>query len=294
MSVDDHPGWGNVIIAMYSYRHYVQKEYMALSRRVQNRCDIDVSRHREETNASMIYSSTNSRLRYSSPLIRSRYPRTFETKVSVSYPKYLYAAFPGKLCPKRVKQMPASAYRSHPFGAYGSMTTAGIPRCRFNVFRLYSTVCLSKRRWHGKLTTRATILCFFFSSFAASNAKDSSAPTPINVISALPSAGSSRTYAPNFTPSRRVCLSCGTAWREVEMIVDVFFASMAVIHAPAVSSLSLGRMYSRFGMARKRAAFSIGWCVGPSSPMPIESWVAAWMTCSRCKAPMRTAGAAYR
>lgn len=56
-----------------------------------------------------IYSSTNSLLRYSSPLIRSKYPRTFDTKVSVSYPKYLYAALPGKLRPKRVTQMPASA-----------------------------------------------------------------------------------------------------------------------------------------------------------------------------------------
>ena len=28
-----------------------------------------------------------------------------------------------------------------------------------------------------------------------------------------------------------------------------------------------------FGVARSAASCSIGWCVGPSSPTPIESWV---------------------
>ena len=43
--------------------------------------------------------------------------------------------------------------------------------------------------------------------------------------------------------------------------------------ASAVSMVSAGRNTLRFGVARSIARCSIGWCVGPSSPSPIESCV---------------------
>ena len=43
--------------------------------------------------------------------------------------------------------------------------------------------------------------------------------------------------------------------------------------ASAVSLEPAGRTTSRFGVARSVASCSIGWCVGPSSPRPIESCV---------------------
>ena len=44
-------------------------------------------------------------------------------------------------------------------------------------------------------------------------------------------------------------------------------------HASDVSFAPAGRTTYMFGMARRCASCSIGWCVGPSSPRPIESWV---------------------
>ena len=44
-------------------------------------------------------------------------------------------------------------------------------------------------------------------------------------------------------------------------------------HASAVSTVSAGRKTFRFGVARSIARCSTGWCVGPSSPSPIESCV---------------------
>ena len=46
----------------------------------------------------------------------------------------------------------------------------------------------------------------------------------------------------------------------------------------ATSFASAGRNTSRPGIARSDASCSTGWCVGPSSPTPIESWVKMWMT----------------
>jgi hypothetical protein len=48
--------------------------------------------------------------------------------------------------------------------------------------------------------------------------------------------------------------------------------------ASATSFASPGRMVISPGVARKPARCSIGWCVGPSSPTPIESCVKMWMT----------------
>jgi hypothetical protein len=40
-------------------------------------------------------------------------------------------------------------------------------------------------------------------------------------------------------------------------------------------------------MARYRDASSIGWCVGPSSPVPILSCVATCITWSSCRAAIK-------
>jgi len=51
----------------------------------------------------------------------------------------------------------------------------------------------------------------------------------------------------------------------------------------------LGRQTSRFGIRRNDGACSTAWCVGPSSPSPIESCVNTWMTPWFISAAMRTA-----
>ena len=43
--------------------------------------------------------------------------------------------------------------------------------------------------------------------------------------------------------------------------------------ATAVSTASQGRQTVMFGIRRRLARCSTGWCVGPSSPRPMESWV---------------------
>jgi hypothetical protein len=43
-------------------------------------------------------------------------------------------------------------------------------------------------------------------------------------------------------------------------------------------------------MARSADSCSIGWCVGPSSPRPIESCVKMKMTCAFMNAARRIAG----
>jgi hypothetical protein len=65
---------------------------------------------------------------------------------------------------------------------------------------------------------------------------------------------------------------------------------MAISQASAVSTASAGRSTSTLGMARKLARCSTGWCVGPSSPSPIESWVRTWMARVPISAASRMAG----
>ena len=44
-------------------------------------------------------------------------------------------------------------------------------------------------------------------------------------------------------------------------------------HASTTSLASPGRSVMSPGIARSEASCSIGWCVGPSSPTPMESCV---------------------
>ena len=62
-----------------------------------------------------------------------------------------------------------------------------------------------------------------------------------------------------------------------------------VRQAIATSFASAGRTMSRFGIARSAARCSTGWCVGPSSPTPIESCVQTNVTGASVSAEIRTA-----
>ena len=69
----------------------------------------------------------------------------------------------------------------------------------------------------------------------------------------------------------------GNPWRVNISAVGPFLRSRAPIKAPAVSSGSAGRITSRPGITLSPLTVSTGWCVGPSSPTPTESWVKMYM-----------------
>jgi hypothetical protein len=62
-------------------------------------------------------------------------------------------------------------------------------------------------------------------------------------------------------------------WRLRAKATGVCVWVSAKRQASAVSFAPAGRIMYRFGVARRWASCSIGWCVGPSSPSPIESCV---------------------
>ena len=64
----------------------------------------------------------------------------------------------------------------------------------------------------------------------------------------------------------------GRAWRVSSSAVGPRRV-IATRQRDAVSLASAGRITVSCGMARSDAACSIGWCVGPSSPTPMLSWV---------------------
>ena len=66
--------------------------------------------------------------------------------------------------------------------------------------------------------------------------------------------------------------------------------SSASCQHSSVSTASQGRNTLRFGIARSAARCSTGWCVGPSSPRPMESCVMTWMTRSPISAASRIDG----
>jgi hypothetical protein len=65
---------------------------------------------------------------------------------------------------------------------------------------------------------------------------------------------------------------------------------MAVRQASIASFASAGRSVTRPGIARSIASWSMGWCVGPSSPTPIESCVPTKITGSFMSAASRIDG----
>ena len=62
-------------------------------------------------------------------------------------------------------------------------------------------------------------------------------------------------------------------WRVSTRHTGPCVCSIATRHASAVSVASAGRMTVSSGIARSADSCSTGWCVGPSSPSPIESCV---------------------
>ena len=80
-----------------------------------------------------------------------------------------------------------------------------------------------------------------------------------------------------------------TFCRDSRSAVGPSLRAMAAVHATAVSAVSHGRQTSRFGIRRSDAACSIGWCVGPSSPSPIESCVSTKIERTRISAAIRSA-----
>jgi hypothetical protein len=85
------------------------------------------------------------------------------------------------------------------------------------------------------------------------------------------------TYAPLRAPARfsllSITSSVGRFCRERMSAVGPVLRLIAWMYAAAVSSASPGRMTSRLGIMRSDDTVSTGWCVGPSSPTPIESCV---------------------
>ena len=79
---------------------------------------------------------------------------------------------------------------------------------------------------------------------------------------------------------RRISATCcavrawnANAWRDKINELGPVACLIDSPHATAVSTVSHGRHTCMLGMIRKLATCSTGWCVGPSSPNPIESWV---------------------
>ena len=60
-------------------------------------------------------------------------------------------------------------------------------------------------------------------------------------------------------------------------------------NAAATSGASQGRNTYMPGMLRSAASCSTGWCVGPSSPTPMESWDRIYVTGNFIIALMRIA-----
>ena len=79
-------------------------------------------------------------------------------------------------------------------------------------------------------------------------------------------------YAPFITSLLLVFSSIFTLFLP-NIIADGFLNSRIALYDPIVSFASAGRYVSKLGNALKLASYSIGWCVGPSSPTVIESWL---------------------
>ena len=78
-------------------------------------------------------------------------------------------------------------------------------------------------------------------------------------------------YAPLETPSVFLLdVITGVSCRVKSIAVGPSWVT-ASSHADEVSFASAGLNTSRFGIERREAACSTGWCVGPSSPTATES-----------------------
>ncbi len=91
-----------------------------------------------------------------------------------------------------------------------------------------------------------------------------------------PPSASPSTYAPRATPAASAYFVRSmkpSFWRVRTRATGPVVCVSATRHASAVSVASAGRTTVMFGIERSDVSCSIGWCVGPSSPRPIESCV---------------------
>ena len=130
------------------------------------------------------------------------------------------------------------------------------------------------------------------SSSAASQAIATSEPVAISVTwrFAWPARGSDSRRAPSCSSRSAPSRSAGRFCRVRHSTEGVRSCFSAHSHASAVSTASAGRNTRRLGMARSAERCSTGWCVGPSSPRPIESCVITWTTRMPISAASRIAG----
>jgi 7-cyano-7-deazaguanine synthase in queuosine biosynthesis len=84
----------------------------------------------------------------------------------------------------------------------------------------------------------------------------------------------------------------GRPWRVSASTEGVEDCDSAISQASAVSTASAGRNTIMLGVARSMARCSTGWCVGPSSPSPIESCVITYCTGTPISAESRIEGRA--
>ena len=78
---------------------------------------------------------------------------------------------------------------------------------------------------------------------------------------------------------------------DVSLVLPVHMGGLSADPA-TIAAASAGRSVINPGMARSEASCSTGWCVGPSSPSPIESWVKIQMVGISMRALSRIAGRA--
>ena len=65
-----------------------------------------------------------------------------------------------------------------------------------------------------------------------------------------------------------------TFWRDSAISAGACVLRSAAQYAADVSLPSAGRHRYMLGVVRRDSMISTGWWVGPSSPKPMESWVA--------------------
>ena len=123
---------------------------------------------------------------------------------------------------------------------------------------------------HGIDTTQTPKSSFFSISSAAVHAIETSLPVAM-MVRAFSIDDSRIMYAPFETPSVFLTSVITGVSCRVRSIALGPSCMTAISHADEVSFASAGLNTSRFGIARKEAACSIGWCVGPSSPTATES-----------------------
>src|SRR5581483_999337 len=190
-------------------------------------------------------------------------------------PNFSSATFPGAEAPNRSIETVSSAQRSQPKDDAASTASVGTSDGRTCSCASSSSAANSVQL--GIDTTRTLRPSASRTGFASRHTATSD-PVPMSTMSRSSSGSTTPSLSETtYAPARSPCAcsgvtTTGTSWRVRTSAVGPSL-SMATCHATAVSLASAGRMSRSPGMARIAARCSTGWCVGPSSPRPTESWV---------------------